>query len=163
KDGQISGMNGLFLSFAKRSGIDGFCLLGDIPLYTIQIDNPRTSAALLEALGRILGLRIDHSALLQQATVMEEEINKLLEYLKLGGSSAAPIGEEEIEKIKKSLGQLTKLPLSVKDKIERLFGEAKNDISKAKELKIELDKWNVYKDYEDKFLDLFKKTKDKNN
>jgi len=163
KDGQISGMNGLFLSFAKRSGIDGFCLLGDIPLYTIQIDNPKTSAALLEALGRILGLKIDHSALLQQATVMEEEINKLLEYLKLGGSSAGPIGEEEIEKIKKSLGQLTKLPLSVKDKIDRLFGEAKDDISKAKELKIELDKWNVYKDYEDKFLDLFKKTKGKNN
>ena len=39
----------------------------------------------------------------------------------------------------------------------------KTDISKAKELKSELDKWNVYKDYEDRFLDLFKKTKEKGN
>jgi len=163
KDGQISGMNGLFLSFAKRAGIEGFCLLGDIPLYTIQIENPKTSAALLEALGKILNVKIDQALLLEQAEAMEEEINKLLDYLKLGGANAAPIGEEEIEKIKKSLGQLTKLPLSVKDKIDRLFREAAADISKAKELKTELDKWNVYKDYEDKFLDLFKKAKDQNN
>jgi len=40
---------------------------------------------------------------------------------------------------------------------------AKTDISKANELKAELDQWNVYKEYEDRFLDLFKKTKGKNN
>jgi hypothetical protein len=33
----------------------------------------------------------------------------------------------------------------------------------ANELKAELDKWNVYKEYEDRFLDLFKKAKDKSN
>ncbi len=162
-DSQISGMNGLFLGIAKREGLDGFCLLGEIPLYTIQIENPKASAAVLNALSMVTGIRIDSSGLSQQALTMEEEIDKLLDFLKLGPSAAGPIGEDDIEKIKKSLNQLTKLPLSVKERIEQFFTQAKTDISKARELKVELDKWNVYKEYEDRFLDLFKKTGEKNN
>jgi len=45
----------------------------------------------------------------------------------------------------------------------KLFEEAKKDLTRAHELKIELDKWNVYKEYEDRFLDLFGKSKDKGN
>ena len=161
-EGQISGMNGLFLGMAKNKGFPGFCLLGEIPLYAIQIENPKASHAVLEALNKILKIQIDFTDLIDQAHIMEGEINKLLDYLKLG-TPAGPIGEEEIEKIKKSLSQLTKLPVSVKEKIEKLFAQAKTDISKANELKAELDKWNVYKEYEDRFLDLFKKAKDKNN
>jgi hypothetical protein len=162
-EGQISGMNGLFLGMAKKEGLDGFCLLGEIPLYTIQVENPKASHAALEKLGRILNIQLDFTSLIEQAQLMDEEINKLLDYLKVGSQAAGPIGEEEIEKIKKSLSQLTKLPLSVKEKVEKLFEQAKQDISKANELKAELDKWNVYKEYEDRFLDLFKKTKDKSN
>ena len=162
-EGQISGMNGLFLGIAKREGINGFCLLGEIPLYTIQIENPKGSCAVLEALSKILNIKIDLANLIDQARIMESEINRLLDFLKLGPATAAPIGEEEIEKIKKSLSQLTKLPLSIKEKIEALFEQAKTDIPKANELKQELDKWNVYKEYEDRFLDLFKKKKEKDN
>lgn len=163
KEGQISGMNGLFLAIAKRHGFKGFCLLGEIPLYTIQIENPKASQAVLEALSRILNIKIDFAGLSEQAHFMEAEINKLLDFLKLGPvGQSNPIGEEEIEKIKKTLSQLTKLPLSVKEKIERLFTQAKSDISKANELKAELDRWSVYKDYEDRFLDLFRK-KEKDN
>jgi len=162
-EGQISGMNGLFLGIAKREGLDGICLLGEIPLYTIQIENPKASAAVLSALAMITGVKIDVSGLYAQGRAMEEEINKLLDYLKLGPASSGPIGEEDIEKIKKSLNQLTRLPLSVKDRIEQFFTQAKTDISKARELKVELDKWNVYTEYEDRFLDLFKKTGEKNN
>ena len=49
-EGQISGMNGLFLGVAKKEGLNGFCLLGGIPLYTIQIENPKASIAVLRAL-----------------------------------------------------------------------------------------------------------------
>jgi hypothetical protein len=161
-EGQISGMNGLFLGIAKKEGFDGFCLLGEIPLYTIQIENPKASYAVLDALARILKIQINFNALIDEAHGMEGEINKLLDYLKLG-APPGPIGEEDIERIKKSLTQLTKLPLSVKENIERLFTQAKADISKAKELKAELDKWSVYKEYEDRFLDLFKKKKEENN
>jgi len=162
QEGQISGMNGLFLGLAKREGFEGFCLLGEIPLYTIQIENPKASYAVLDALAKILKIQLDFNNLIDEAHGMEEEINKLLDYLKLG-APPGPIGEEDIEKIKKSLTQLTKLPLSIKEDIERLFTQAKADISKAKELKAQLDKWNVYKEYEDRFLDLFKKKKEENN
>ncbi len=161
-EGQISGMNGLFLGMAKRGGLSGFCLLGEIPLYTIQIENPKASQAVLEALAAILKIQMDFSSLIDETHDMEGEINKLLDYLKLG-APPGPIGEEDIEKIKKSLTQLTKLPLSVKENIEMLFTQVKADISKAKGLKAELDKWNAYKEYEDRFLDLFKKKKDENN
>lgn len=162
-EGQISGMNGLFLGIAKREGFKGFCLLGEISLYTIQIENPKASAAVLNILSKILDIKIDLSGLMSQAQIMEGEINKLLDYLKLGSQVAGPIGEDDIETIKKSLSQLSKLPASIKEKIELLFVQAKTDISKATELKLELDKWNAYKDYEDRFLDLFKKTGEKNN
>jgi proteasome assembly chaperone (PAC2) family protein len=161
-EGQISGMNGLFLSIAKREGFPGFCLLGGIPLYTIQIENPKASYAVLEAFNKILSIQVDLVSLIDQSHIMEEEINKLLDYLKLGTPSG-PIGEDDIEKIKKSLSQLTKLPFSIKEKIDKLFTQSQADISKASELKSELDKWNVYKEYEDRFLDLFRKNKDKNN
>ena len=118
---------------------------------------------MLKSLGKILSLQIDLNGLLEQAKNTENEINKLLDYLKLGPQADAPIGEEEIEKIKKSLNQLTKLPFSVKEKIEKLFDQARADISKANDLKAELDKWNAYIDYEDRFLDLFKKNKEKGN
>ncbi|MDD5691793.1 MAG: PAC2 family protein [Candidatus Omnitrophica bacterium] len=164
ENGQISGMNGLFLAMAKKAGFKGFCLLGDIPLYTIQIENPKASAAVLEALGKILNIVIDVRPLKEQAHVMENEINKLLDFLKLGTpGQSGPIGEDEVELIKKTLSQLTKLPASIKEKIEKLFEESKSNIAKANELKAQLDKWNVYKEYEDRFLDLFHKNQDKGN
>ncbi|MCM8763172.1 MAG: PAC2 family protein [Candidatus Omnitrophica bacterium] len=164
-EGQISGMNGLFLALAKTKDIEGVCLLGEIPLYTINIENPRAAYAVLEKLCQVLNISLDLSGLQEEAKVVEAEINKLLDYFRTGTQTTTltPIGEEEIERIKKSLSQYTRLPTSVKEKIEKLFEEAKKDISKAKELKKELDYWSVYKDYEDKFLDLFKKSKEKGN
>ncbi len=161
-EGQISGMNGLFLGLAKKNNFSGFCILGEVPLYTIQIENPKASYAVLEVLVKMLNLQLNLNGLLSQANTIEEEINKLMDFLKIG-SPDGPIGEDEIEKIKKTLSQLTKLPVSVKEKIEGLFKQSKTDISKANELKTELDKWNVYKEYEDRFLDLFKKSKEKDN
>jgi hypothetical protein len=42
------------------------------------------------------------------------------------------------------------------ERIEKLFLEARLDRSKAIVLKNELDRWDLYKNYEDRFLDLFK-------
>lgn len=162
-EGQISGMNGLLLGIAKKEDLKGFCLLGEIPFYTIQIENPRASLALLKIITDLLSIQIDFTGLNEQIHIIDGEINNLLDYLKLGVEGQGPIGEEEITRIKKALSQLTKLPGSVKDKIEKLFEKAKTDITKANELKNELDTWNVYKEYEDRFLDLFRKKKEKDN
>ncbi|MCM8783468.1 MAG: PAC2 family protein [Candidatus Omnitrophica bacterium] len=155
--GQIAGLNGLLLSVAKDKSVEGLCLLGEIPLYTIQLENPKSSLAILEVMQEVLDIEIDLNELAGRARSMEEEIDKLVEYLKTGMTGVEGITDEDIEKLKKGLSSLTKLPKSAQEKIERLFEEAKKDISKANELKKELDRWNVYKEYEDRFLDLFKK------
>jgi uncharacterized protein len=48
------------------------------------------------------------------------------------------------------------IPGYIMDKIEKLFLEAKLDRAKAIALKEELDRWDLYKTYEDRFLDIFK-------
>jgi hypothetical protein len=50
-----------------------------------------------------------------------------------------------------------KVPPYIVDKIEKLFTEAAEDKSKAILLKGELDRWDLYMLYEDRFLDLFRK------
>lgn len=158
-EGQISGMNGLLLAVAKERGFQGICLLGELPYYTIQIENPKSSKAVLEILCKMLGIEVDTSELDYQAKRIEGEIEKFVDYFKLHGvhEPKKPISDEEIEKIKEGLSAHTRIPDSAKEKIQKLFQEAKKDISKARELKAELDRWDIYRQYEDKFLDLFKK------
>lgn len=162
--GQVSGMNGLLLGIAREIGFEGVCLLGEIPLFTIQIENPRAALSLLSKLTPILKINVDTHTLNEQAKLMEQEIEKLIEFIQNPESAhgaPGPIGEDEIEKIKKSLSLQTKLPKSAREKIEKLFQEVKQNIANASQLKKELDQWNAYKEYEDRFLDLFKKPKDK--
>jgi len=158
-EGQISGLNGLILGLAKERRIKGACFLGEIPFYTIQIENPKSTLAVLEVLANYLKLSFDFKPLEERTVFLEEEINKLISYLK-GDTSAhepLPLSEADVQKIKKDLESFTKLPHSARGKIEELFREASRNLSFASELKKTLDEWGVYKDYEDRFLDLFKK------
>ena len=161
--GQISGLNGLILGVAKQFKLKGVCLLAEIPIYAVQIENPKASGKILKVLDKYLHLNLDLIPLAERAKFIEEEIDKLIAYLKGEPlpQGPLPLSEEDIEKIKKDLAAYTKLPQSAREKIEALFKEAKKDISKARELKEELDRWNVYREYEDRFLDLFRKEKEK--
>ncbi len=159
-EGQVSGLNGIFLGIAKLVGFEGACLLGEVPLFAMQMESPKSALAIINKLSKILSITVDTVDLAAQAKTIEQEIEKLIEFIHSGHQGPGPIGDEEIEKIKKSLSLYTKLPQSARGKIERLFQEAKLNIAKANELKKELDHWNVYKDFEDRFLDLFKKTKE---
>lgn len=159
---QVSGMNGLFIGAAKQRFVDGICLLSEVPLYTVQIENPRAAIEIIEKFSKLINIKVDISKLYKDAEQMEGQINSFIEYFKdsLHASEEQPISQEELERIKHALSQYTKLPNSAKMQIEKLFDEAKRDLSKAKELKVELDKWHIYSEYEDRFLDLFKKSKD---
>lgn len=161
--GQISGLNGLILGVAKEAGIPGLCLLGEIPFYTIQIENPLSSFAVLDVLAKLINLNIDFRELKDHANLINQEIEKFIDFLKDPESQHSPIDSDEIEKIKESLDAYTKIPDSVKKNIEKLFEEAKQDISHASKLKKELDHWSIYKEYEDRFLDLFRKSQNNNN
>jgi hypothetical protein len=157
--GQISGLNGIILGVGKKKKISGFCLLGEIPFYMVQIENPKATAGILQILSKYFKLNLNIDSIIQRSKFIEEEIDKLISYLK--GESPqpgpSPLSEEDIEKIKKDLATYTKLPQSAREKIEDLFKKAQKDIGVANQLKGELDHWNVYKEYEDKFLGLFKK------
>ncbi|MCM8787037.1 MAG: PAC2 family protein [Candidatus Omnitrophica bacterium] len=161
ESGQISGLNGIILGVAKKRKLRGVCLLGEIPFYTSQIENPKACANILKIVSQYLGLNLNVLPLIERAKFIENEIDKLISYLKgeveTSLNTPKPLSDEDIEKIKKDLATYTKLPQSAREKIERLFKEAQKDITKAVLLKSELDRWNVYKEYEDKFLDLFKK------
>lgn len=161
--GQISGLNGLILGVAKERQMDGVCLLGEIPLYAIQIENPFASMAVLSVLAKILKVSIDLSDLEKHARRMSQEIEHLIDYLKNPAEEDNPIDQEEIDLIKKGLAEAPALPISASKRIHELFQMAKKDFSRAVELKKELDKWNVYEQYEDSFLDLFKKYPKKDN
>ncbi|HQP91734.1 MAG TPA: PAC2 family protein, partial [Candidatus Omnitrophota bacterium] len=163
--GQISGLNGLILGVARENGMDGVCLLGDIPLYTIQIENPRASMAVLSMLIKYINVVVDLADLKKYADQVNQEIEHLVEYLKNPPQEEeeSPIDQSEIDIIKRGLADSPSLPDSARSMIDEMFKAAKKDLSKAMELKKELDKWNVYEKYEDSFLDLFKKPPKKNN
>ncbi len=165
--GQISGLNGLFLALAKRKKFKGACLLGEIPFYAGTIENPKASLAVLHSLMRFLDIRIDLAELSQAVKVMEEEMEKLIAQLQHpindDDDDTAPITPEEIEKMRHLLSNHSQIPNSAKRQIEDLFSMAQKDLSTAFELKEKLDEWNAYKDYEDRFLELFKSVDSRDN
>ena len=74
---QIAGLNGLFLGAAKERGIEGICLLGEVPMYTTRIPNPKASLAVLDAMTRILGIDVSLNELANLAKDSDEEMKKL--------------------------------------------------------------------------------------
>jgi uncharacterized protein len=151
-EGQIGGLNGVLLGAAAEAGLPGACLLGEMPHVFTQLPFPKASLAVLEVFTTMSGLEIDFSELAEQAELVEQQLGQLLSMAEGQDESS---GDEELP---------TPLPaddsaLSAEDerRIEGLFEQATRHRSKAFELKRELDRLGVFKDYEDRFLDLFKK------
>jgi len=156
--GHIGGLNGLLLGVAKKSGLNGVCFLGEIPFYTAKIENPRSSMAVLRAFMRYTGINIDLSGLVQMARFVEEEIDRVSKATKqtLFEEENRDIGKVERRK-EEERGNSRSIPVDVRERIENMFEIASHDISRAGELKKELDRWGVFSEYEDRFLDLFGK------
>jgi proteasome assembly chaperone (PAC2) family protein len=76
-DIQIAGMNGLFLGAAKEREVEGICLLGEVPMYTTRIPNPKASLAILKVLMKALGIEIDLADLTNVARQAEDEMKRL--------------------------------------------------------------------------------------
>ena len=148
EDGHISGLNGLLLGFAEKRNIEAICLLATMPQYAIALPNPKASHAVIEVLSRILNFEIDLQELNEYIKDMDERMSSVEEKVK----DVFTIEKEEPE----APPTEKKIPGYIMEKIEKLFREAKQDRSKATILKKELDRWDLYKLYEDRFLDLFK-------
>ncbi|HEX76942.1 MAG TPA: hypothetical protein G4O03_00795 [Dehalococcoidia bacterium] len=76
-DLQIAGLNGLLLGVAKERGLEGICLLGEVPSYATRIDNPKASLSVLEVLTQMLGIDIDLTELRQAAVEAEREMKRV--------------------------------------------------------------------------------------
>lgn len=76
QEGTVTGLNGLLLGVAAHREIAGCCLLGEIPTYMTQMENPRSTAAVLERLGGLAGISVDLTELrmLAQATAAQIDV-----------------------------------------------------------------------------------------
>jgi len=74
---QISGLNGLLLGVAKERNVDSVCLLGEVPMYTTRLQNPMAALVVLEALTKMLGVKIDMTELTQLAIEARERMKQI--------------------------------------------------------------------------------------
>ncbi|MBN2414228.1 PAC2 family protein [bacterium] len=157
-DGTIAGLNGLMVSIAREMEIEGVCLLGEIPFFTVQVEFPRASQMILGVLTEMLGVTIDMVDLELYADEKMKEIEPLAKLLTKEKETRQEDADEEPE-IPRS-GD-TDVPEEIRLRIEKLFQKAEFDRTYKSKMKLkeELDHWNVFDDYQDRFLDLFKKNK----
>jgi uncharacterized protein (TIGR00162 family) len=74
KEGGISGMNGVVIAMAGLLGMDGACLLGETSGYLVD---PAASQTVLEALSRVMKLKIDMRALRDRATEAKQVMGQI--------------------------------------------------------------------------------------
>ncbi len=157
--GHIGGLNGLLLGVGKDRGFRGTCFLGEIPFYTVKIENPKASLAILKVFIKYSGISFDLDGLVRMSKFVEEEIDKVSKTTKQTLFGEDVLNEDVDEDIEEEKAESTgdRVPPEVRNKIEYMFELASKDISRAGELKKELDKWGLFQEYEDRFLDLFGK------
>jgi proteasome assembly chaperone (PAC2) family protein len=158
EDGHISGLNGILLGVAAETEMRGTCLLGEIPHIFSQLPFPKAALAVLEVFSTISNIQIDLSELRQHSQSVERQLGQALAQVEeaLGHRLGQGEGEPEVS-YSPEPPEEERLSSEDMGRIEDLFVQAEKDKSKAYELKCELDRLKVFKDYEDRFLDLFRK------
>lgn len=153
-DGFIAGLNGLLLGEAAARHIEAGCLLSTIPSYAMNFGYPKASLELIRTISRLQNFTVDTGDLEESVDEMDQQFATIEERIREFFPSVNKEDDEEIATIEEE-----KVPHYVMEKIERLFLDAKRDRTRAEELKKELDRWNLFELYEDRFLDLFEDDK----
>lgn len=154
EEGHISGLNGVLLAAAAEAGLPGMCLLGEMPHILMQLPFPRASLAVLETFRTLAGIPVDTAELAEQVAATDQKLGEILDRVQQAMSHEHPpeVEEEYSPESPEEPG------LSPEDerRIEELFRQAEHDRFRSYELKRELDRLDVFRDYEDRFLDLFR-------
>lgn len=157
REGEISGMNGVFLAAAVERGLAGACLLGEFPFFAGGVPQPKAAAAVLRVFAGLAGLTLDLSDLDRQGREVERQLVAHLRRLEdKARRSAVDAGEEAAEEWKVPQDEPAEPTPEVRARIEALFREAGADRTRALALKAELDRLGLFGRYEDRFLDLFR-------
>ena len=154
--GRISGLNGVFLAAAAERGLRGIGLLGEIPAFAAQIPYPKASRTVLETFSALSGIEVDVAELVRYEKGVDRQLTGLVSQIQSAIESQAEKGEEEEEPEFQAEAEPA-LSDADRARIENLFKRAHEDHANSFELKQELDRLGVFKDYEDRFLDLFRK------
>jgi uncharacterized protein len=160
EDGHIGGLNGVLLGAAGEAGLRGSCLLGELPHIFAQFPYPKASLAILEMFKLLAGIDLDLTELAEQADAADRQLQELLDRARDENDDEddEPNGDEPDDlRPEGAAAEVRPDPADVK-RIEDLFELAAKDRSKAFELKRELDRLGLFKEYEDRFLDLFRKS-----
>lgn len=155
EDGNIGGLNGVLLGAAAEAGLHGACLLGEMPHIFAQLPFPRASLEILEAFAIMTGIELDLGELAEQARIADEQLQQLLNRVEQAYEQQ---GEGEEESFKPEPAEEEGLSEEDERRVEELFQQAAKDRSRAFVLKRELDRLGVFPEYENRFLDLFKKS-----
>jgi proteasome assembly chaperone (PAC2) family protein len=81
--GFISGLNGLLLGVAKKRGLEGICLMGEIPVYFqgLPIPYPIASKSVLEVFSKILEISIDFAHYDEVYRDIEKKIEEIYDQI----------------------------------------------------------------------------------
>lgn len=157
KEGHVGGLNGALLAAAAQRNLPAVCLLGEFPAFAINVPNPKAALAVLGSFCDLSGIDLDLSELDGRARQSEDQLTELLARLQdrtqeSGDEPADPPAADKPERDETAV-----LDEETRRRIERLFNAASHDRGRAPELKNELDRLGVFEQYEDRFLDLFRR------
>jgi uncharacterized protein len=153
-DGYIAGLNGLLLGVASGRSMEAACFLGTIPAYAVNIAYPKASLEIVRIFGKLIGANFELAELEQGVTEMDQQLATIEDRIKqfFPGNTE----DDEISNLDEN-----QVPHYIMEKIEQMFQKAEKDRGFAPELKKELDRWNLFELYENRFLDIFKEDKDR--
>ncbi|MBA7687344.1 hypothetical protein ES703_95805 [subsurface metagenome] len=123
--GTITGLNGLLLGVARKRGLEGICLMGEIPVYLqgFSLPYPKASKSVVEVLAAKLGIEVDLSSLDDLSREVEgrieefyaqipSEVKERLERLKyityVKQEKPGPITEEDQKRIMEDIDRFFK-------------------------------------------------------
>lgn len=117
-EGNITGLNGLLLGVARKRGLPGICLLGEIPVYVSQFltPYPKASRSIIEILSNNLGIDPDLSRLDEMDhevdqnierfyTMIPEEMREHIDHLKYVNQPEKELEGEITEEDKRDIMQ----------------------------------------------------------
>lgn len=93
--GNITGLNGLLLGVARKRGLDGVCLMGEVPAYLqgFPVAYPKASRAVLAVLSKVLDIPVNLSVFETVIEHTEKQIESVYD-------SLPPQIKEQLDKLK---------------------------------------------------------------
>ena len=146
------------IGVAAQRGLDGACLLGEIPFYAVGVPNPRASLEVVRLFQRVSGIDIDTSVLESASEAAEPRLLSMQAQVTGRDEDEDEPWQADDASDEHDSADEPELDARVRREIEQLFEAAERDRTQAVRLKRLLDEHGVFDEYEDRFLDLFKKT-----